>query len=95
MVAIMANESGMKRKLAIGETLQELPSSCTRCGGLMVPEFCTDLLNSHGKVGWSLARCIQCGDVVDPVICRNRHLRREGGAVREVEGSVSVPLSVS
>ena len=64
-------------------------SICTRCGGLMVREFCTDLLNSNGELDCSITRCVQCGDVVDPVIRRNRHLRQGAGTVREMRASSS------
>lgn len=36
---------------------------CLRCGGLMVMEQLLDL---------QARRCVQCGEVVDPVILRNR-----------------------
>jgi hypothetical protein len=36
---------------------------CTRCGGLMVTEQFIDL-PAH--------RCVQCGEIVDPVILQNR-----------------------
>ena len=62
---------------------------CSRCGGLMVREFCADLLNSTGELDCSVARCIQCGDVVDPVIRRNRHLQQGAGAVRGMRSSSS------
>jgi hypothetical protein len=47
---------------------------CERCGGLMVGEVCMDLLNSELKCVAS--RCVQCGEVVDPVILANRSLPR-------------------
>ena len=62
---------------------------CSRCGGLMVREFCTDLLNSTGELDCPVARCIQCGDVVDPVIRRNRQLQQAGGSTREMRASSS------
>lgn len=49
-------------------------STCVRCSGLMVAEFCMDLLNSSGELDCPVVRCVQCGDVVDPVIQRNRRL---------------------
>ena len=52
-------------------------SICTRCGGLMVSDFCMDLLNSTGELEFAATRCVQCGEVVDPVILRNRGIRRE------------------
>ena len=63
--------------------------TCGRCGGLLVQDFCTDLLNSTGELDCSTARCVQCGDVVDPVIQRNRHLQRTAGTVQDTKASVS------
>lgn len=39
---------------------------CPRCGGLMVAEWCEDLSDYRAQ------RCVQCGEVIDPVILRNR-----------------------
>jgi hypothetical protein len=39
---------------------------CPRCSGLMVAEWCEDLSN------YTAQRCVQCGEIVDPVIVRNR-----------------------
>ena len=40
---------------------------CHRCGGLMVEDSC------YSNAGYSVgSRCIQCGDVVDPVILKHR-----------------------
>ena len=36
---------------------------CLRCGGLMVIEPCFD---------FPASRCVQCGEVIDTVILRNR-----------------------
>jgi len=52
-------------------------STCSRCGGLLVSNFCMDLLNSTGELEFAAKRCVQCGEVVDPVIERNRQLRQE------------------
>lgn len=48
---------------------------CSRCGGLMVAEWCFDLLDDTGHLNFLAWRCIQCGDLVDPVILKNRRLR--------------------
>jgi uncharacterized protein with PIN domain len=47
-----------------------IPSTdrCPRCGGLMVAEWCEDLSN------YSAQRCVQCGEVIDPIILENRRL---------------------
>ena len=39
---------------------------CPRCRGLMVAEWCQDLSDYRAQ------RCVQCGEIVDPVILRNR-----------------------
>ena len=60
-------------------------STCNRCGGLMVTDFCVDLLNSTGELEFAAKRCVQCGEVVDPVIQRNRRLRQESRNARSTE----------
>jgi hypothetical protein len=57
-------------------------STCTRCGGLMVDDLCMDLLNSFGESKFVAKRCVQCGEVVDPVILSNRQLRQEPTTVQ-------------
>ena len=52
-------------------------TSCGRCGGLMVEEPCVD---------FSVRRCVQCGDVVDPVILDNR--RRTQGSTTLTRGGI-------
>jgi dissimilatory sulfite reductase (desulfoviridin) alpha/beta subunit len=52
-------------------------STCNRCGGLMVQDFCLDVLGSIGESEFAAKRCVQCGEVVDPVILRNRGTRQE------------------
>ena len=49
--------------------------TCARCGGLMVGEFCMDLANGTGELEFLASRCVQCGEVVDPVILKNRRNR--------------------
>jgi len=60
-------------------------SMCTRCGGLMVSDFSIDLLKSADESEWAARRCVQCGEVVDVVIQRNRRLRQEPITVRRTE----------
>lgn len=47
---------------------------CTRCRGLMVNEACFDLLHNTSELGCTTQRCLQCGDITDAVIMRNRQL---------------------
>ncbi len=62
---------------------------CSRCGGLMVSDFCMDLLNSTGELEFAAQRCVQCGEVVDPVIQRNRQLRQDLPTIRSVPRPVA------
>ena len=43
---------------------------CARCGGLMVEEACQDFWDAGNA---TVRRCVQCGDVIDAVILKNRH----------------------
>jgi len=52
-------------------------TTCTRCGGLMVDDSYMDILNNVGELKFAAKRCVQCGEVVDPVILQNRGARRE------------------
>ncbi len=52
---------------------------CARCGGLLVGEQCTDLLDTNGQMDFPALRCLQCGDVVDMVILHNRRQGRTMG----------------
>ncbi len=79
--------AGLQQQSEFPALLQD--SICVRCGGLMVGEFCTDLLNSTGELDCPVARCVQCGDVVDPVIRRNRHLQQAVGPVLQMRASSS------
>lgn len=63
-------------------------SICSRCGGLMVGDFCMDLLNSTGELEFAASRCVQCGEVVDPVILQNRRLRQNSMPSRWAERMV-------
>lgn len=46
---------------------------CSRCSGLMVAEWCEDLSD------YTAQRCVQCGEVIDPVILRNRGAQERNG----------------
>ncbi len=48
--------------------------SCKRCSGCMVHEMCIDLESDSGYSTCWVLRCLQCGDMVDETILRNRSL---------------------
>ncbi|MDH5700602.1 MAG: hypothetical protein OEZ41_11645 [Nitrospirota bacterium] len=52
-------------------------SICLRCGGLMVKEVSLDLMNGSSELECTTKRCVQCGDILDPVILRNRRIPQE------------------
>lgn len=54
---------------------------CSRCGGLMVAEEQADLFAQ---------RCVQCGELVDPVILLNRQRHPAGGRVRHAIPGVAM-----
>lgn len=45
---------------------------CHRCQGLLVHEFCSDLQDGTGEIGFWALRCLQCGELLDPLILRHR-----------------------
>ena len=52
-------------------------SMCARCGGIMVTDFHMDLLYCIDETEFAAQRCVQCGEMVDPVILRNRRMTHE------------------
>ena len=58
-----------------GETIQEkMPMQCQRCQGYMVGDHFMDFLNVTGEMvinGW---RCLNCGNITDPVIEQHHRL---------------------
>jgi hypothetical protein len=59
---------------------------CSRCGGLMVTEQCFDLHSDGGRLGFPVRRCVQCGEVIDPVILRNRYQRSNSDPLKSERG---------
>ena len=47
-------------------------SSCERCGGLLIKGYCLDVANPEGELWVTTKHCIQCGNVIDPVILKNQ-----------------------
>jgi hypothetical protein len=57
---------------------------CRRCGGFLVDEHCMDVdlaigETRQGNKFWAM-RCVQCGDLIDETILRNRYARRQSDA---------------
>ena len=45
---------------------------CSRCHGLMVEDDLIDIRESYLPMWTHGLRCVACGNIVDPVIARNR-----------------------
>ena len=59
---------------------------CPRCKGLMVVEESFDSIAGGDQAGSLVRRCVQCGEVVDPVILQNRQLQLGTDVGRTCEG---------
>jgi hypothetical protein len=55
---------------------------CTRCHGLMVTDDLLDLQESYLPMWMRGLRCISCGNIVDPLINRNRMIQQASAAGR-------------
>lgn len=49
--------------------------NCARCEGLMLQEVFADLRDDTGRLMFEGWRCINCGEVVDPVVLEHRAAR--------------------
>ncbi|MBI3356764.1 MAG: hypothetical protein HY038_08355 [Nitrospirae bacterium] len=78
----MAMATAFPTKDLKGESLTEFKlrtsaTRCARCEGLLVIEQCFDVMGDAGRPDFLARRCVQCGEVIDPVILQNR--RRQFG----------------
>ena len=46
--------------------------TCHRCGGLLIREGLFDLFDDTGQMRRWARRCVQCGNIVDPLILKRR-----------------------
>ena len=69
--------------------LRQLAGStrCSRCEGLMVIEQCFDFMDDTGHLDFMARRCVQCGEVIDPVILQNRQRQLPVGRGADHTGS--------
>ena len=45
---------------------------CHRCGGLLLLTYYQDIHDDTGQFDFTALRCTVCGEVIDPVILKNR-----------------------
>jgi hypothetical protein len=60
----------------MAKTREVISMNCPRCKGVMSLERFCDLYDETGELCFMGWRCISCGEVVDPVIVRNRQHHR-------------------
>jgi len=58
---------------------------CLRCQGTMVEEW----IFTEGEGGASMARCVNCGNLIDPVVISNRD-RSSVGFLKARKGRLDV-----
>ena len=63
---------------------------CERCDGLMVADSLIDLQESSIPMWMKGWRCVSCGNIVDPLILRQRMIQ-QAGALRLLEKEVAMP----
>lgn len=66
---------------------------CPRCEGLFVQEFCMDIHDGTGENGFWALRCLQCGELLDPLILQHR--TSESPPVLEGRSRQKSPLALS
>ena len=78
MIATLPSISRVRQDVENTPSLARIPSpaseliGCQRCGGNLVNEYCMDIgEGGSGHRLWAM-RCIQCGDIIDETILRNR-----------------------
>ncbi len=71
------------------------PDSCTRCGGLLVSHWCMNVNYDAGGMEILTQRCLQCGEVIDPVILENRQHPEREAMKKKTRPLLSRPLASS
>jgi hypothetical protein len=44
---------------------------CQRCQGYLITEHFIDMLSASGEMDFKGLRCLNCGDITDPIIVRH------------------------
>lgn len=73
----------------------ETPDVCTRCGGLLVSHWCMNVNYDAGGMEILTKRCLQCGEVIDPVILENRQHPEREAMKKKTRPLLSRPLASS
>ncbi|MDX2251568.1 MAG: hypothetical protein NW202_04730 [Nitrospira sp.] len=80
--AVIFPEKDLKKVNAASGGVPAGQARCWRCRGLMVVEACFDFAADANQLDCLTRRCVQCGEVNDPVILQNRRLQLEKNVAR-------------
>ncbi len=69
--------------------------TCTRCGGFMVSHWRMNVNYDAGGMEILTKRCLQCGEVIDPVILENRLNPQREAMKKKTRPLLSRPLASS
>lgn len=75
---------GLLEKELTGRESQGDSICCSRCRGLMIVEQPFDSIVGAAPADFLVRRCVQCGEVVDPVILQNRRSQHEHDPSRTI-----------
>jgi len=73
---------------SVSLTSDSIHRICARCGGLLVRHVCMDLYGTGSELQITARRCVQCGDVIDSVILRNRRTTHQSTIAHRAETKV-------
>ena len=74
---------------------QKKGDTCRRCGGFMVSHWCMNVNYDAGGMEILTKRCLQCGEVIDPVILENRLNPQRDELKKKTRPLLSRPLASS
>jgi len=87
-----------ERDQSISSSNEPFDRICARCGGFLVHHICMDFYNSGNELEIPARRCVQCGDIVDSVILKNRRITHESTTDHQAATEVfsrDVPLAAT
>ena len=67
--------------------------TCPRCQGLFVRVFCMDMYDGTGENGFWALRCLQCGELLDPLILQHRISKPQLGQTKRPRQQSPMALS--
>jgi valyl-tRNA synthetase len=66
----LTQHTGRRGNEIVGKQLD----TCSRCGGFLVRSFCISPEQGTWEFQIPVWKCLQCGDLFDATILKNRHL---------------------